>query len=110
MLPKSKEVRKRDWSFRNSLMILAEKVFLVSSTSSWRRLMLLKAISSPEHKAEKNKVTATIIQLSIAHSSSSTSSMALPEYMVYSEKSSCATRLSASICLSGVTILTCERV
>ena len=60
--------------------------------------------------AEKNRVIATIIQLFMGHSSSSTSSRALPEYIVYSEKSSRASRLSASICLSGVTILTCERV
>ena len=87
-------------------MILAEKVFFVSSTSNCRRLMLLNAISKPEQRAEKNKVIATTIQLFMAHSSSSTSSKALPEYMVYSVKSSRATKLSASICLSGVTIFT----
>ena len=110
LLPKSSDVMKRDWFLKNSWMILAENEFLVSSTSSCSRLTLLNAISKPEQRAEKNRVMATTIQWFMAYSSSSTSKSALPEYMVYSEKSSRATRLSASICLSGVTILTCERV
>ena len=62
LLPKSNEVVKRDWLSRNSLMSCAEKVFLVSSTSNWRRFTLLNAISKPEQRAEKNKVIATMAQ------------------------------------------------